>query len=138
MQPIFAKVIAPLLDALPDAILLVDEAGLIVFANRAVRPLLGYEPAELIDQSVSILIPARSLELHERLMASFWLEPRSRPMTSRPFLHALSKAGEEVPVTISLAPVILSGERCCVAALRDATLMQREIATSPGEEGIRQ
>jgi PAS domain S-box-containing protein len=138
MQPIFAKVIAPLLDALPDAILLVDEGGLILFANRAVRSLLGYEPPELVDQPLSVLLPVRSRELHERLMASFWLEPRSRPMTSRPFLHALSKAGVEVPVTISLAPVILSGQRRCVAALRDASLIQRQITTTPGNEGIRQ
>jgi PAS domain S-box-containing protein len=132
MQPIFAKVIAPLLDALPDAILLVDEGGRVMFANLVVRDLLGYEPTELVGQQITMLIPAHSRAPHERLMAAFWQEPRRRAMTGRPFLHALSSAGEEVPVTISLAPIVLSGARCCVAALRDASPMQNRITTTSG------
>jgi PAS domain S-box-containing protein len=91
MQPIFTKIIAPLLDALPDTIVLVDEGGRIVFASRAVKTLLGYEPPELVDQPVSVLVPTHSRDLHQQLMASFWQEPKSRAMTSRPFLHALFK-----------------------------------------------
>lgn len=132
MQPIFSKVIAPLLDALPDAILLVDEGGQIMFANLAAKDLLGYEPPELVGQHVSMLIPAHARALHQRLMAAFWQEPRRRAMTSRPFLHALSSAGEEVPVTISLAPIVLSGVRCCVAALRDASPMQNPVDGTSG------
>jgi len=132
MQPIFDKVIAPLLDALPDAIVLVDEAGGIIFANQAVKPLLGYEPPELVGQPLSTLVPSRFRELHQRLVASFWQDPKPRSMTSRPLLYALSKAGEEVPVTISLAPVALRGERCCVASLRDASAMQSQITTILG------
>lgn len=132
VQPVFAKVIAPLLDALPDAILLVDEGGRIMFANLAVRDLLGYEPSALVGQQVGTLVPGHSRALHERLMAAFWQEPRRRAMTARPFLHALSSAGEEVAVTISLAPISISGTRCCVAALRDASAMQARITGTSG------
>lgn len=135
MQPVFSKVIAPLLDALPDAILLVDERGQIMYANLAVRDLLGYEPPELVGQQVSMLVPAHSRAPHQQLMAAFWQEPRRRAMTTRPYLHALSRAGEEVPVTISLAPVVLSGTRCCVAALRDASPMQDRVTSALGGIG---
>ena len=128
MQPIFDKVLAPLLDALPDAVILVDEDGGILFANVAIKNLLGYSAEDLINRPLSVLIPPRIRESHVKMVADFWQNPTPRPMGSRPFLYALSKAGEEIPLTISLGPVTLSGRRCCVAVLRDASPIRDQIA----------
>ncbi|MFO1436176.1 MAG: PAS domain S-box protein [Gammaproteobacteria bacterium] len=127
MQPVFDKVLAPLLDALPDAIVLVDEGGVILFANKGIKELLGFDATDLVDQSLSVLIPSRIRESHTRMVAEYWKDPVQRAMGARPFLYALSKAGDEIPVTISLGPVTLSGRRCCVAVLRDASAIRNQI-----------
>ena len=132
MQPLFEKVIAPLLDALPDTVIVVDEAGSILFANQAILPLLGHTPADLIDRPLSTLLPPNVRAAHERMIGAFWQRPAPRAMGERPFLHALHKDGEEVPVTISLAPIMLQGQRCCVAVLRDASSMQNRITNVLG------
>ena len=43
----------------PDALILVDPAGLIVYANNAVATLFGYGQAELIGCSIECLVPER-------------------------------------------------------------------------------
>src|SRR5262252_6964504 len=46
-------------DVAPDAMVIVDRRGRIAYANAQVRPLLGYEPGELLGQSVEVLVPSR-------------------------------------------------------------------------------
>jgi PAS domain S-box-containing protein len=45
-----------LVDAAPDAILVVDTAGTIVFANLAAQQLFGYSRAELVDSPIELLV----------------------------------------------------------------------------------
>ena len=56
---------------LPDAVIVVDSTGTIVFANAAVENLLGYAPEELLEQSLDILIPENFREVHVRHLARF-------------------------------------------------------------------
>jgi PAS domain S-box-containing protein len=132
MPPIFDKVYAPLLDALPDAVILVDEAGSILFANTATKDLLDYNAEELINQPMSVLIPPGHRESHAKMVIEFWRSPAPRAMSSRPILYALSKTGDEIPVSISLGPVTLNGRRCCVVVLRDASSIRNHLTSVLG------
>ena len=49
--------IVHLLDILPDAVIMVDAAGCIVYVNPAVQALLGYGPSELLNQPLATLVP---------------------------------------------------------------------------------
>ena len=46
-----------LLEAAPDATVVVDSEGTIRFANRRIREVFGYEPDDLVGMSVEFLIP---------------------------------------------------------------------------------
>ena len=111
-----------LLELAPDATVVVDEEGSIVFANAQVAQTFGYEPAELIGRSVETLMPARFHECHPRHRAAYSAKPRSRPMGANLSRSGLDKNGREFPVEISLSPVRTDGRLLVVAAIRDATL----------------
>lgn len=109
-----------LFEVLPDACIVVDEAGKIVLANPAVRRVFGYLPDELIGREHQMLLPQRYRDSHARLQAQFMQNGLAAAMTARPSLPALAKSGDEVPVSIALATIELGGARYAVAIVRDA------------------
>ena len=109
-----------LLEVLPDAVIVVDTTGQIVFANPAVSNLFGYDEEELVGQSIGCLIPVPYRERHERQVTDFSASGRATLMSARPVLQALNKAGEIIPVTVALAKLNQDGKRYSVAVIRDA------------------
>jgi diguanylate cyclase (GGDEF)-like protein/PAS domain S-box-containing protein len=117
-----------LLDILPDAVVVVDERSLIVYANPAVRSLLGYTPEELVERPLSQLLPPAVRERHEQWVARFRREGRSTLMGNRPVLHALHKSGKPVALSISLCNLTLEGaQRVSVALMHDVSTLQTDL-----------
>ena len=110
-----------LLEAAPDAMILVDHAGVIALANHQTEKLFGYERAELIGERIEILVPARYRASHPGHRSGFFGDPRTRPMGAGIDLFALRKDGTEFPAEISLAPVRTEQGTFATAAVRDIT-----------------
>ena len=64
-------VLGDFLNMLPDAMVIVDGTGRIVFANTPVHKLLGYTPDELVDQPLECLIPKTYRTEHKANLARF-------------------------------------------------------------------
>jgi PAS domain S-box-containing protein len=114
-----------LLDAAPDAMIIVDSAGRIVLTNRQAKALFGYEPEELLGQPIEILVPEGYRAGHVPQRDQFMTEPRTRPMGAGLALAARRKDGSEVPVEISLSPVTTRQGLLVTAAVRDVTERKR-------------
>jgi PAS domain S-box-containing protein len=113
------------LDCAPDAIVVVDASGSIVYANRQLSAVFGYERAEILGQPVERLLPQRYRARHVGHRDGFAHGPRVRPMGADLQLAAQRKDGSEFPVEISLSP-IRDGDRTLVAAaIRDVTDRKR-------------
>jgi two-component system, sensor histidine kinase len=113
------------LESAPDAIVVVDPAGTIVFASRQVEPLFGYSAEELLGSRIERLLPERFRVVHLGHRRSYSRTARMRPMGVDLDLFALRKDGTELPVEISLSP-IEDGERLLVAAaIRDVSDRKR-------------
>jgi PAS domain S-box-containing protein len=109
------------LDSAPDALIIIDSAGDIVFANQQVETLFGYETADLVGQKVEILLPERFRSRHIGHRQAYSRNLRVRPMGSGLDLFARRRDGSEFPVEISLSPA-QDGERpLAVATIRDIT-----------------
>ena len=115
-----------LLDSTPDPLIFTNQGGTIMLANRQVTRLFGYEPEELVGQSVEILIPRRHRAHHPSLRQSYAKAPTSRDMSSDKPFTVLAKSGLEVPVTISLSPIETEQGLLVAVAIRDITV-QKEI-----------
>lgn len=110
-----------LIDAAPDATVIVDAAGRIESANLQTERLFGYTRAELVGQPVEILIPESLRATHVGHRSRFIQSAKVRPMGVNLDLFGQRKDGSSFPLEISLSP-IQSGERPLVAAsIRDVT-----------------
>lgn len=108
-----------LLEAAADATLVVGRDGLINRANRRTAEILGWQPAELIGQSVEVLVPPASRTAHSSFRKAFVASPRPRMMGAGLELTAIHRDGHEVPVEISLNPLVTEEGEFVVVAVRD-------------------
>lgn len=95
-----------LFEEAPDAVLVVDAAGVIRLVNAEALRLSGYEKGELIGQPVEVLVPEAARSAHRQRRAGVDATLGRRPMGDPNSKLALrSKAGESIPVEIALSHV---------------------------------
>ncbi|UCG17038.1 MAG: sigma 54-interacting transcriptional regulator, partial [Phycisphaerales bacterium] len=114
-----------LLDAAPDAILIVDDQGRIVHVNAHVEPLLGWSAHDLVGGPVELLLPERFRKAHVRQRSQFGKSPRVRAMGSGLELRALAKDDREIPVEVSLSPLETEQGLLVISSIRDITARKR-------------
>lgn len=111
------------LDAAPNAVFVVDSDGAIAYANPVATEVFGYPTAELLGQSVEILLPHDRVAGHAHLRDLFIANPTSRIIGSgRHDVEARRKDGSLFPVETSLVPVEWHGHRLVVVTVTDITL----------------
>ncbi len=109
------------LEAVPDAMIIVDTDGRIQFATPQTQNLLGYTTEELQGQSVDMLVPNGFRKGHHKHRANFVSKGQNRLMGYGDVLFALHKDGHEIPVEISLNPINTGEDTVISASLRDVT-----------------
>jgi PAS domain S-box-containing protein len=108
-----------LLDALPDAVISADEAGLIIDFNGAAERMFGYVAGDVLGKPLAILMPARLREAHRQGFERFLRGGASRLIGSRAELTGLRSSGVEFPVELSLCCWQAGGKTSFTAVMRD-------------------
>jgi PAS domain S-box-containing protein len=113
-----------LLEAAPDATVIVDEEGKIMLVNAQTERLFGYEHEELVGEPVERLVPIGFATVNgdAGLHAQ---NPRTQAMGVGPDLSARRKDGSEFPVEISRSPMEVEEGTLITAAIRDVTDRKR-------------
>ena len=114
-----------LLESVPDAMIVADETGRIVHVNAVAVRLFGWPASELLGQPVEVLLPGRFRQVHQMHRAGYHTAPRTRPMGLGLDLSGLRKDGSEFAAEISLAPLVVDGIPCVMAAVRDVSERKR-------------
>ena len=114
-----------LLEAAPDAIVVVNQSGIVVLVNAQAERLFGYRRDELIGQPADILVSehfrGQHNEQHSRLLAA----PPARSTVVGLQLFGLRKDGTEFPAEIRLSPLDTKGGVWVSSAIRDISDRRR-------------
>jgi PAS domain S-box-containing protein len=113
------------LDAAPDAMVIIDTFGTIWFANRQVSALFGYAHDEIIGEDFDVLLPERcraQLIDHQGDVIS---NVRVRHMGPGLDLYGQRRDGTEFALEVSLSPIEDVGQTLLAATIRDVTDRKR-------------
>lgn len=113
-----------LLEAAPDAMVIVDGRGQIALVNTQFEKMFGWSRKEIKGQPIESIVPARYHARHEQHRTRYFSDMRVRPMGTGLELFGLRRDGNEIPVEISLSPLETEDGRFAIAAIRDVTERQ--------------
>ena len=140
-MPTSAIVAPALLEALPDVVVVADADGRVVYANPAMRTLLGHEPGDLRGRPLTTLVPERFRAAHVAGFARFLVTGTGELVGATTQVPALHADGSEVLIDLTLARLggpaddAVTGAAMAggvvVAVLRDASTavrLERQLA----------
>ena len=114
------------LEAAPDAMIMVDGKGIIRLVNCQAERMFGYDRDELLGSPVEILVPERLRDIHVRHRDSFAQSPHTRGIGCGHNLPARRRDGTEFPAEIGISPLAADGGMWVISSIRDVTERARD------------
>ena len=109
-----------LLEAVPDAIVVVNAKGVIEIVNAQSESLFGYHRQELLGRNVDMLVPEGLRGVHANHRKTYGATSRMKIMgLGRGILYGRRKDGTNVPVEITLGPLESERGPLVAASIRD-------------------
>ena len=108
-----------LLESAPDAMVIIDDHGMIRLVNAQAKSLFGYQREALVGKPVEVLIPERLRGRHAEHRSGYFVSPKVRGMGAGFELWGRRKDGLEFPIEISLSPLQTEDGVWATAAVRD-------------------
>jgi len=107
------------LEAIPDAVVAVNQQGVILQINSQTEKLFDYTRDELIGQKIEMLVPERQRGAHHDHREQFHARPKIRRMGSGLDLYGRRRDGSELSVEISLSPLGTGDAMVVLTVIRD-------------------
>ena len=102
-----------------DGVALVDQNGVIRYANERLAAMSGYEVDDLIGKSAEALMPGRRRRAQVNHRREFGRHQSARGLGATADLKLLCRDGSEMPVDVVLSPVQIGSEEWIAASIRD-------------------
>ena len=110
-----------IVESVPSGIVMTNHRGQILFVNSLVHKMFGYEPGDLVGETIEVLVPERFRKIHTEFRYSYQASPSARPMGRGRELFACRKDGTEFPVEIGLNPVLTKAGMVVLSTIVDIT-----------------
>ncbi|MBR1217787.1 PAS domain S-box protein [Bradyrhizobium sp. U87765 SZCCT0131] len=114
-----------ILDTIPDAMVVIDQRGLMQSFSTAAERLFGYTGAEAIGQNVSILMPEPDRSRHDRYLERYQSTGERHIIGIGRIVSGRRKDGTTFPMHLSIAETTSQGERYFTGFVRDLTEHQQ-------------
>jgi PAS domain S-box-containing protein len=116
-------------EAAPNAMVLVNNEGIITLVNNQTEKLFEYERKELIGNKLEMLIPERFRRQHPDHRNMFFKKPQTRSMGAGNDLFSMKKNGTEIQVEIGLNPIETAEGNMVLASIVDITERRNQETT---------
>jgi PAS domain S-box-containing protein len=107
------------LDTVHDAVIVIDERGTVIDANRAVEALFGRTPDWLIGKNVSVLMGEPERTDHDGHLARYLRTGHGAIIGRGREVLGLHVDGTQVPIELAVNPFEVDGRRYFCGTLRD-------------------
>ena len=108
-----------ILETAVDAIIMIDDAGIIETFNPAAAALFGYQQEEVVGHPVTVLMPQPHRERHDGYIRSYLETGQRQIIGIGRELAALTKSGKRVPIYLAVSEILLQGRRRFTGIIRD-------------------
>ena len=108
-----------IVEAANDAVVSMDDKGLILLANPATQRIFGYDPAEIIGKPLTMLMPETMRSLHVNGYTRYLTTEKRRLNWQGVEVTALRKDGQEFPVEVSFGEMTSDGHKIFTGFIRD-------------------
>ncbi|MEO1033551.1 MAG: PAS domain S-box protein [Bacteroidota bacterium] len=108
-----------LLDAVSEAVIIVDDKQCIMEINGTAETIFGYDKAEIKGKSLDVLMPANYHEAHRKNVDQFLEEYHRTKMGKTTDVYGLKKDGSIIPVEIELNPFRIYDKVYIMALIKD-------------------
>jgi PAS domain S-box-containing protein len=116
-----------MLEAVPDALVGMDQKGVIRFVNRQTELLFGYDRDTLIGQPVETLVPEPLWQIYASHKDEYFADPRTRSSGLELELSGRHQNGKEFPVNVSLSHIDTGDVLLVITAVRDVATQKRAV-----------
>jgi PAS domain S-box-containing protein len=130
-----------ILETAPDAIITIDERGVIQSFSSAAEKLFGYAPGEVIGRNVKILMPAPHRESHDAYLTRYVRTGEKHIIGVGRQVEAQRKDGTIFPMELAVGEVRLGGTHIFTGFIRDLTArvkMEQDLRQAQKMEAIGQ
>ena len=110
-----------LLEAVPDALVGMDQKGVIRFVNRQTEWLFGYDRDDVVGKPIETLVPEYLWPIYIEHRKEYFLDPRTRSSGLDLQLTGRHRDGAALPVNISMSHIDTGDVLLVVAAVSDVT-----------------
>ena len=115
-----------IMDSVVDAIIVIDQQGIITETNQAVSNVLGYQPNELIGQNVNMIVPAPHHQPHDSYIQRYLTDRQPHVIGQTRQLEARKKDGSIIPIDLAVSEVrTRHGSSTFTGVIRDVTERKR-------------
>jgi PAS domain S-box-containing protein len=116
-----------LLEAVPDALVGMDQKGVIRFVNRQTELLFGYDRDDLIGQPVETLVPEPLWQIYAEHRQGYFADPRTRSSGLDVVLGGRHQDGSEFPINVSLSHIDTGDVLLVITAVGDVAKQKRAV-----------
>jgi len=121
LAAIDAALLAAILNTAVDAIITIDERGIILNANRALQKLFGYLPSELIGKNISCLMPEPDRSSHDGYLAKYQQTGRAAIIGIGRQVVGQRRDGSLIPVDLAVSEIQVGNRKMYTGIIRDMT-----------------
>jgi PAS domain S-box-containing protein len=113
------------LETVPDAMIVIDERGIVTSLSTAAEHLFGYRSVDVVGRNVKMLIPEPGRQSHDHHLARFLATGESRIIGVHRIVTGQRKDGSIFPMEISIGEATVDGRAIFTSFIRDLTSRQR-------------